>query len=200
MAGSGVHLWHKSTIMKKTVVVFGIISGVIISTFMAISMYRMGCSGGTEDMTSSMILGFSAMAVAFSFIFVGIKNFRDKQNGGTITFGKAFLIGTLISLIASTLYVITWGVEFHYFMPDFIDKYSAMEIDQLRASDMKGVELEEAIQKVEDTNDLYKNNIFFFAMYTYMEILPVGILITLISALILRRKRVNSGLQEKTIE
>lgn len=174
--------------MKKTILVFGLISGVIISTFMAISMYMMSCSSGTEDMTSGMIIGFSAMAVAFSFIFVGIKNFRDKQNGGTITFGKAFLIGSMISLIASTLYVLTWGVEFHYFMPDFIDKYSAMEIEKLQTGDLKGVELEEAIKKVEDTNYLYKNNIFFFAMYTYVEILPVGILITLISSLILRRK------------
>ncbi|MHB1278879.1 MAG: DUF4199 domain-containing protein [Bacteroidia bacterium] len=174
--------------MKKTILVFGLISGVIISTFMAISMYLMSCSSGTGDMTRGMIIGFSAMAVAFSFIFVGIKNYRDKKNDGTITFGKAFLLGSMISLIASTLYVITWGVEFHFFMPDFIDKYSAMQVEQLQAGDLKGIELEEAIKEVEDTNSNYKNNPFFFAMYTYMEILPVGILITLISALILRRK------------
>lgn len=113
--------------MKKSILVFGTISGVIISTFMAISMAIMGCSGGDAGAEStSMIIGFSAMAVAFSFVFVGIKNFRDKKNNGVITFGKAFLLGFMISLIASTLYVITWGIEFHFFMPDFIDKYSAM--------------------------------------------------------------------------
>ncbi|HCS19092.1 MAG TPA: DUF4199 domain-containing protein [Bacteroidetes bacterium] len=182
--------------MKKTIVVFGLISGVIISTFMGISMYLMSCSSGTGDMTRSMIIGFSAMAVAFSFIFVGIKNFRDKRNSGSITFGKAFLIGSLISLIASTLYVLTWGVEFHFFMPDFIDKYSAIQIEQLQAGDLKGTELEEAIKEVEDKNYLYKNNLLFFAFTTYTEILPVGILITLISALILRRETAEPGLSE----
>lgn len=179
----------KIKIMKKNSLVFGTIAGVIISVFMGISMAMMSCGSTDSDGgTTSMIIGFSAMAVAFSFIFVGIKNYRDKQNAGTITFGKGFLLGFMISLIASTLYVITWGVEFHFFMPDFIDKYSAMQIKQLQESGLSGTALDAAIKDIDSTNYNYKNNIFFFAMYTYMEILPVGIIITLISALILKRK------------
>lgn len=175
--------------MKKNSLVFGTIAGVIISVFMGISMAMMSCGSTDSDGgTTSMIIGFSAMAVAFSFIFVGIKNYRDKQNAGTITFGKGFLLGFMISLIASTLYVITWGVEFHFFMPDFIDKYSAMQVKQLQESGLSGTALDAAIKDIDSTNYNYKNNIFFFAMYTYMEILPVGIIITLISALILKRK------------
>ena len=173
--------------MKKTILVFGAISGVIISLFMGISMAVVGCGAG-EPGNGAMIIGFSAMAVAFSFIFVGIKNFRDKQNGGTITFGKGFLLGLMISLVASTLYVITWGVEFHFFMPDFMDKYSAMQISQLHESGKTGAEIDQAVKGIEQASYNYKNNIFFFAMYTYMEILPVGVIITLISALILKRK------------
>jgi uncharacterized protein DUF4199 len=175
--------------MKKTILTFGTISGLIVSTFMGVSMAIMGCcSSDNAGGSGSMIIGFSAMAVAFSFIFVGIKNFRDKQNGGMITFGKGFLLGLMISLIASTLYVITWGVEFHFLMPDFMDKYSAMQVKQLHESGMSGAALDEGIKSIESANYNYKHNPFFFAMYTYMEILPVGILITLISALILRRK------------
>ena len=175
--------------MKKTILTFGAISGVIVSTFMGISMAVMGCSSGDMDGGSGgMIIGFSAMAVAFSFIFVGIKNFRDKQNGGIITFGKGFLLGLLISLVASTLYVITWAVEFHFFMPDFMDKYSAMQIKQLHQSGVSGAALDEGVKSIESANYNYKHSPFFFAMYTYMEILPVGILITLVSALILRKK------------
>ncbi|HMQ80169.1 MAG TPA: DUF4199 domain-containing protein [Ignavibacteria bacterium] len=182
--------------MKKNSLVFGLISGVIISTFMGISMAIISCGSGDADGgTSSMIIGFSAMAVAFSFIFVGIKNFRDKKNCGAITFSKAFLLGFLISLIASTLYVITWGIEFHFFMPEFIDKYSAMQIKELQNSGITGQALEEGIKSIETTNYNYKNNILFFAMYTYAEILPVGILITLISSLILRRKKTEPVLQ-----
>lgn len=156
---------------------------------MGISMAMMSCGSGDMDGgTGSMIIGFGSMVVAFSFIFVGIKNYRDKQNGGTITFGKGFFMGLMISLIASTLYVITWGVEFHFFMPDFMDKYSDMQISQLMENSKPGPALDEALKDVTSTNYNYKHNPFFFAMYTYMEILPIGILITLISALILRRK------------
>jgi uncharacterized protein DUF4199 len=182
--------------MKRNILVFGTISGVIISTFMGISMAVMSC--GSDDMdggNGNMIMGFSAMAVAFSFIFVGVKNYRDKQNGGTITFGKAFLLGLMISLVASTLYVITWGIEFHFFMPDFIDKYFAMQTKQLQESNLSAAALDEALKSMESDSYNYKNNPFFFAMYTYMEILPIGILITLISALILRRKAPVTGLQ-----
>ena len=175
--------------MKRNSIVFGIIAGVIISTFMGISMAVMGCGSGDKDGgTGSMIIGFSAMAVAFSFVFVGIKNYRDKQNDGMITFGKGFLLGLLISLIASTIYVITWAVEFHFFMPDFMDKYSAMQVKQLQASGLSGAAYDEALKGLKEVKNNYETNPFFFAMYTYMEILPVGIIVTLISALILRRK------------
>ena len=175
--------------MKKTILVFGAISGAIISTFMGISMAIMGCSAGDPAKEStSMIIGFSAMAVAFSFIFVGIKNYRDKQNAGVLTFGKAFQIGFLISLIASTLYVLTWGVEFHFFMPDFMDKYSALKIKEVQDSGITGDALKESLKSIATDNDNYNHNPFFFAVYTYMEILPVGIIITLISSLILKRK------------
>ena len=175
--------------MKRTVLIFGTIAGVIVSAFMATSMAIMGCSSSTMNESTSMIIGFASMIIAFSFVFVGVKNFRDKQNDGVISFGKAFLIGFLISLIASTLYVITWGIEFHFFMPDFMDKYATMHIEQLKNTGMKGQELETAIEEMNSMSHSYKNNLLVFAMYTYMEILPVGIIITLISALILKRKK-----------
>jgi hypothetical protein len=175
--------------MKKNSLVFGTIAGVLISTFMGISMAIMGCGSGEMDAgNSSMIIGFSAMAVSFSFIFVGIKNFRDKQNGGVLPLGKGIVLGLFISLIASTLYVITWAVEFHFFMPDFMDKYAAMQAKQLQESGMSSIALEEALKEIEKTSSDYKHNPLVFALYTYMEILPVGILITLISAFILKRK------------
>jgi hypothetical protein len=181
--------------MKRNILVFGAISGLIISTFMGVSMALMSCGSTDGDGgLGSMIVGFSAMAVAFSFIFVGIKNFRDKKNGGVITFGKAFYMGFMISLIASTMYVLTWAVEFHYFMPDFIDKYSAMQIKQLHESKLAGAALDEAVKGVEMANYNYKHSPFYFAMYTYMEILPVGIIITLISSLILKRRPAVSDL------
>jgi hypothetical protein len=174
--------------MKRNILVFGAIAGVIVSTFMGISMALMGCHSEINPSNSGMIIGFSSMVVAFSFVFVGIKNYRDKHNGGVLSFGKGFLLGFMISLVASTLYVITWAIEFHFFMPDFMDKYSAMQIRQLQSSGVSGAEFNDAVKSIETASYNYRNNPFFFTMFTYMEILPVGILITLISTLILRRK------------
>ena len=175
--------------MKRNMLVFGTIAGVIVAAFMGTSMAIMGCSSDSMDGgTGAMILGFTSMVVALSFVFVGIKNFRDKQNGGTVTFGQGLYLGFMISLIASTIYVATWAVEFHFFMPDFMDKYSAMQLKQLQESGMSGEELAGKVKEIETTNYDYKHNPLVFAIYTYMEILPVGVIITLISSLILKRK------------
>jgi hypothetical protein len=175
--------------MKKNILVFGTIAGVIVSAFMGVSMALMA-SGNSESSHGSgdMIIGFSSMVVAFSFVFVGIKNYRDKQNAGALTFGKGFLLGFMISLVASTLYVITWAIEYHFFLPDFMDKYASMQIKQLHETGITGPAYDEAVKSIESASYNYKNNPFFFTMYTYMEILPVGIIITLISSLILKRK------------
>jgi hypothetical protein len=175
--------------MKRNILIFGLISGAIVSTFMATFMAIAGSSSDEKcGGTGSMILGFTVMIVAFSFVFVGIKNYRDKQNGGVITLGKAFLLGFMISLVASTLYVLTWAVEYHFFLLDFMDKYAAMQIKQLHESGISGAQLDEAIKNIETERYKYKHNPFFFTMYTYLEILPVGIIITLISSLILKKK------------
>jgi hypothetical protein len=175
--------------MKKNTLVFGTIAGLIVSTFMAITMAMIGCdsekSGGSAG---GMIIGFSAMVVAFSFVFVGIKNYRDKQNGGVLSFGKAFLLGFMISFVASTMYVLTWGIEYHFFLPDFMDKFSSMQIKQLQESGVSGTAYSDAVKDIESTSYNYKHNLLVFAMYTYSEILPVGIFITLVSSLILKRK------------
>jgi hypothetical protein len=181
--------------MKRNILVFGTISGLIVSTFMATSMAIVGCSGGEKGMgILSMVIGFASMAAAFAFIFVAIKNYRDKQNGGVVTFGKAFMMGLAVSFIASTMYVITWGVEFHYFLPNFMDKYSAMQVKQLEASGMTGTVLQEKLKGIEDMNFKYKNSIVYFAFATYMEIFPVGILMSLIGALVLKRKKAKEQL------
>jgi len=86
------------------------------------------------------------------------------------------------------MYVITWAVEYHYFLPDFMDKYAVLQVKQLTESGVSGPELEESIKRIESASYNYKHSAFFFTLYTYMEILPVGILITLISSLILKRK------------
>ena len=134
-----------------------------------------------------MVIGYASMLIAFSLIFVGIKNYRDKYNDGSISFGKAFKIGILITLIASTLYVATWLVEYFFFVPDFGDKYAAEMVAKLKESGASQIELDQKAKEMASFAAMYKNP-FFNAMISYTEILPVGLIVTVISALILRKK------------
>lgn len=170
--------------MKKNVLVFGLIAGVIISAFMAVSVPS--CAEN-DNYEGHMLLGYAAMLVAFSFVFVGIKNFRDKYNGGLITFGKAFKVGLFISLIASTLYVITWMIMFHFFIPDFMDKFADHMLKQAQSSGASASEIAEKTAEMAKYKEMYKSPLMI-VLLTYMEILPVGLLVTLISAFILKRK------------
>jgi uncharacterized membrane protein len=170
--------------MKKNVTVFGLIAGLIVSTLMVLSMARCYSDPNLEH---SMLIGYASMVLAFSFIFVGIKNYRDKYSDGLITFGKAFKIGLYISLIASSIYVIVWLIDFYVFIPDFMDRYVAQALREAKASSASAAELAKKTKELASNQELYKNPIMVI-LFTYMEILPVGILISLVAALILKRK------------
>ena len=173
--------------MKRNILVYGLISGVLVSTFMLISMnYASHCEGNVAYETS-MLIGYASMLIAFSLVYVGIRNYRNKYNGGVISFGKAFKIGILIVLIASTLYVIAWMIDYFFFMPDFMDKYAAHSIDKLKSEGATQLAIDKETKKMADMTKMY-NNPVFTAMFTYAEILPVGLVVTLISSLILKRK------------
>jgi hypothetical protein len=172
--------------MKKNVLVFGIISGLLISIFMSGSMIYASKNPDAEHGTNSMLIGYLSMLIAFSLIFVAVKNYRDKQNDGVISFGTAFKMGLLIALIGSTMYVITWAFVYHYYLPDFMEKYVAQMIENARATSTPQ-ELQQFTVKMNEQKEMYKNPIWF-SLFTYMEILPVGLIVSIITALILKRK------------
>jgi hypothetical protein len=167
--------------MKKLVLTNGIIAGVISISMILISMQL---KLGYEN---AMLFGYASMILAFSFIFVGIKNYRDKHNNGFITFGKAFKIGLFITLIASTIYVLVWLVDYFFFMPDYLDNYNNQAIEKIKQSGASQEVIAKEIAEAAKFTAMYKNP-FFNALITYTEILPVGVIISLIAALILKRK------------
>lgn len=170
--------------MKKNVLVYGLISGLIVSALMAVNLTMCIRSGKFE---SSIVIGYATMLIAFSMIFVGIKNYRDKYNSGVISFGKAFKVGLLITLIASTIYVVVWLIEEQLFFPDFMEKYTAHELNKLQSSGISASKLASETKELEQAKEMYKNPVFKILL-TYAEILPVGLVVTLISSLILKRK------------
>jgi len=173
--------------MTRNIIIYGVIAGIIVSILMLASVNYISHCEGNVDYDTSMLIGYASMLLAFSLVYVGIRNYRDKYNGGVISFGKAFKIGMLMVLIASTIYVIAWLIDYFVFIPDFAEKYAANTLAELKASGASQLEIDKETKKMADFTRMFKNP-FFNAMMTYIEILPVGLIVTLISSLILKRK------------
>jgi hypothetical protein len=172
--------------MRRTVLVFGVIAGLILSAFICI--FIPGMKNMTADsMSTNMFVGYTVQLLAFSLIFFAIRQYRDKHNGGTISFGKAFRIGLWISLIGSVFYVITWAIVYQTVLPDFMDIWGRAQVEQAVKNRASAEKIAEIRQQVADGKEIY-STWWGFAGFTLFEILPTGLLVSLICALILKRK------------
>lgn len=171
--------------MKRIVLTFGLVSGAILAGVMAAMLPL--CMNGTIDTGKSEIVGYTTMTLAFVMVFVGIRSYRENAGGGAITFGKAFQVGILITLIASAIYVVSWEIVYVNFIPDFSDKYAAHIVNKLRADGASAAVVAAKEKEMADFKRLYANPLINVGM-TFMEVFPVGLVVTLVSAAILRRK------------
>ena len=169
--------------MKKTVLTFGLISGAMMSLMMlAIVVFidRIGMDKG-------MVIGYTEMLLSFLLVFFGIRSYRENVGGGQISFGRAFAVGILIMVISCIFYVITWQILYSKFLPDFMEKYTNYTLEQLRASGASQAVIDAKAEEMRNFKTLYQNPLFRAAV-TFLEPLPIGLPVTLISAFILRRK------------
>lgn len=171
--------------MKKIVLTFGLISGAISAAMMGITLPI--CLNGTMDFDKAEIIGYSLMVLSFLLVFFGIRSYRENVGGGTITFGRAFKVGILIVLISSACYVVAWQILYYNFFPDFFEKYSAHAVEKLRKDGATDAEILAKQTQMANLTKLYKNPVLHVG-FTFMEPLPVGLVVTLISAAILRKK------------
>ena len=169
--------------MKKTVLTFGLIAGVIISVLMDTSLLLANKIGSSH----SMILGYTIMVASFLLIYFGIRSYRDNTLDGRISFGRAFACGLLITLITTACYVATWEILYFNFMPHFMDSYFAAQIHKIQSSGLDPATTAAQVAAIQHSQQLYQNPLVNMA-YTFMEPLPVGLIITLISAAVLRKK------------
>jgi hypothetical protein len=169
--------------MKKVVLTFGLISGLMISVLMDSSLLLAHKIGSGH----SMVLGYTIMVASFLLVYFGIRSYRDNNLGGQISFGRAFACGILIALITTACYVATWEVLYFNFMPHFMDSYFAAQIRHVQSAGLDPATTAARVAAIQHSQQLYQNPLVNMA-YTFMEPLPVGLIITLVSAAILRRK------------
>lgn len=171
--------------MKRIVLTFGLISGALIAC-LGVGMVPFVVNG-VIPFEYGELVGYSAMVLAFIFVFVGIRQYRETAGGGSITFGRAFKVGILITLITSAMYVASWQVVYHNFIPDFGERYTALTVQRMQKNGASADEIAKARQDMARFMELYRNPLVNIGV-TFLEVFPVGLLMTLIAAAFLRRK------------
>lgn len=169
--------------MKRNVLIFGTISGLIPILWFFIAQATFSQE---MEMESGMWYGYASMIIGNIFLVVGVKNYRDKYNNGYITFWKALGVGAMIALIAATIYVVCWLIYFYTSGTDFIEYYQKAIHDQLVASGASAQEIARNDAEMKEFAIMYQNPLVN-AMFTYMEILPVSLLFTVITAIVMRK-------------
>jgi hypothetical protein len=170
--------------MQKLILKYGFIAGSIVSAFMLISISFIG---DTIDYGTGELLGYISMIVALSAIFIGIKSYRDNELNGTIGFAKAFQVGLLITLVASLIYVASWVVYINTSDSDFINTYKAYMIEELEKSGEPQEVMDQKLAEIVSATEMYQNPLAQIAI-TFLEIFPVGLLVSLIAAALLQKK------------
>jgi hypothetical protein len=168
--------------MKKIVLTCGLIAGGAMSLMMFGTVHFIDQIG----FDNAMIVGYTTMVVSFLMVFFSIRWYREEIGGGQITFGRAFLVGIFTTLVSCIFYVVSWEIIYFNFIPDFADRYAAYALEKARAAGAGQQALEAQRQQLEAMIQMYQNPVINGAL-TFLEPFPVGLLITLISAAILRR-------------
>ena len=168
--------------MRKIVLTFGLIAGAILSVMMLIQFqFQIGFDEGA-------IIGYTTMVLAFLMVFFGVRSYRDNVAGGSVTFGRAFAVGLLITIVASVCYVATWQFVYYRLVPDFGDKYAAYAVEKTKRSGATDAQVAAKTREMTELNQMLKKPLVNIAL-TFVEPLPVGVLFTLITAVALSRKR-----------
>jgi hypothetical protein len=171
--------------MRKTVFTFGLISGAILSAMMLLTLPF----HDTIGFDRMAIVGYTTMVVAFLLIYFGVRSYRDNVAGGTVRFGRALAVGALIAAVASLCYVATWEVIYFKIAPDFVTKYQAHILAKERAKGQTEQALALKKAELEKFAEMYKNPAINAAI-TFLEPLPVALIVALVSAGVLSRRHV----------
>ena len=173
--------------VTRVIVLYGIIGGLIVATPFVWPMVTLK-PGAAPDL-GGLVSGYLTMIVALTTVFLGIKHYRDKALGGVIRFVPALLVGLGISAVASVIYAVGWEIALATSGFDFGAFYGNLMIKAARAKGVSPAELQKVTAEAEAFMKNYASPLYRFPM-TFIEIFPVGVLISLISAALLRNPRV----------
>jgi len=168
--------------MKKTIIRYGLYSAISLLVLFILGQII----GKNLDYSTQEIFGYASMILSLLFVFFGIRHFRDQHNNGNLKFGKGLILGLLISLIAAIAFGIIDIIYIKYINPDFVTEYYNHSVEQLKAT-VPAELLESKLQEMESQREMFTNPFISFLVMTFTVFL-LGLIISLLSALILQRK------------
>ncbi len=168
----------------RYVLVYGVIAGAITIAAICSSFVFEGLNH-----LQSEWFGYLVMLVALSLIFVGVRRYRDVECGGVVRFAKAFLVGLGIAVVAGVVYAIGWEGYLATTDGSFIQDYAAATVADMRASGASAADIAATEREMEWAIEVYQHPLPRMGM-TFLEIFPVGLLVALLSAAVLRNPRV----------
>jgi hypothetical protein len=171
--------------MLSLILRYGAIAGLIVAVPMVWRMLTLE-AGQSTDPLGGMLLGYLTMLVALTAVFLGVKHYRDKVLGGAIRFLPAFGVGLAISAVACLFYVIGWEISLAFSEFDFAQYYSNYMIETAKAKGGSAEEVARAVADARSFIDMYANPLVRIPI-PFGEMFPVGLLVSLISAAILRK-------------
>ena len=169
--------------MRRTVLTFGVISGLVSAVAMLATVPFLHKLSGDKG----LILGYTTIVLAGLLVFFGIRSYRDSVPDGKLTFARALAVGILISVLSNCFYVATWEIVSYKFMPDFAEKYASQMVEHAKATGASQQKIDETARQAAGFVRNYHNPLYKISM-TFLEPFPFFLIITLISAAILRRK------------
>jgi len=174
--------------MKRIVLIFGLISGAVSSAMMFLTLPFI--NRGVVNFRNGEVIGYTAIFLSFLLVFFGIRSYRE-NHGGVISFGRAFSVGILITLISCVFYVVSWEIIYFKAMPDFSRKFGEATIASLKEKGASDAAIEAKKKEIRQMKAIYDNPVTNAAV-TFLEPFPVGLVVTLVSAWILRRRDGNT--------
>ncbi len=173
--------------MQKSILKYGSISGIIAGVLLFATTVLMKGHSGNMDMASSMALGYASMLISMSLIYFGVRHYRDQHLGGSISFGKALLVGLGIMLISCVCYSLAWLFIYYNILPTYIDDYAAQMLKKATEAGASAAEIANTQSEIASMRKLYSTPLGVFGI-TLLEPTPVGLLLSLVFAAILKKK------------
>ena len=171
--------------MKRVIKVFGLISGAICIVMMVLSSIFRDQIGWERG----MIVGYTSMILSLGVIFFAVQSYKNNAGNGYVSFGKAFRIGLWITLISSAIYAGTWLVIYYNTKPNIMEQYYVHMVEKMKADGASQAELAKAAKDKEWGMKIFENPVTNFLWAFIFEPLPIGLIISLITAALLRSKK-----------